>query len=91
MSGERGPGRADLVLHLSGFLIHECDHLPQVFDFCSWKKYFDMHPVHLDVFQYVCFLVGENSIWMSFNMFVVWLERIFVLGEFRHLALLYIF
>ena len=27
MSGERGPGTADPVLHL-GFLIHGCDHLP---------------------------------------------------------------
>ena len=51
MSGERGPCTADSVLYLGSFLIHECDHLSQIFDFSFEKKYFDMYPVNLDVLQ----------------------------------------
>ena len=48
MSGERGPSTTDSVLYLSTFLIHQCDHLSQIFD-CSFKrKYFEMyHPFKL--------------------------------------------
>ena len=60
MSREHGPGTADSALHLGGCLVHEYDHLPQVFDFSFEKKYFDMHPVDLEFFQSVRFLIGEN-------------------------------
>ena len=48
MSGERGPSTTDSVLYLSTFLIHQCDHLSQIFDFSFKRKYFEMyHPFKL--------------------------------------------
>ena len=61
MSRECGPG--------GGFLVRECDHLSQLLDFFFGRKYFDMHPVDLDFFQLVCFLVGQNVrfVWVNFE------------------------
>ena len=32
-----------------------------------WRNYFDMHPVDLEFFHFVCFLVGENFGCVSVN------------------------
>ena len=72
MSCERGPGTADPVLHLGGFLINESDHLPQILDFSSGR-----------VFRHAS---RRSSI--SFNMFEFWLVSIYVVSDFRALALL---
>ena len=77
MSGECGPSASDPVLHLGGFLIHECGDLFQVFGVSFAKNHFEMHPVDLDFFRFVYVLIGQNF-------------RI-CLGELRALALLYVF
>ena len=67
MSGECGPSASDPVLHLGGYLVHECDHLLQILDFSFEKKYLDMHPVDRDFSQFVRFLVCQNfrCVWVN--------------------------
>ena len=48
MSGEGGPCARDPVLHLGGFLVHECD-----LYFSFGREYLDMHLVDVDFSQLV--------------------------------------
>ena len=63
MFGERGPSASDPVLHLGGFLVLECDHLPQVLCFpfllgwiaspCAPVLFFEVRDHILELFQRV--------------------------------------
>ena len=83
-----------LCLHLGGFLVHNCDHLPQVLDLSFGRTYFDMHPVDLDVFQFVCLLYSQNLrfVWVKFEplRFCTFLEvrdHSFFLNCFKEVAI----
>ena len=60
MFGERGPSASDPVLHLSGFLVHECDHLLQKPYFSFGRENLDMHFVDLNFPQPDCYLVCQD-------------------------------
>ena len=66
---ERGQSTSDLVLHLGGFLVHECYHLSKVLHFPFRREYLDMHLTDFDVSKFVGFLACEDFglAWVHFK------------------------
>ena len=55
----RGPCASDPVLHLGGFQVQECDHLPRILYFSFGRKYLDMHLLGLDFPRLVSLLACQ--------------------------------
>ena len=64
VSGERPPSTTDSVLYFDVFLIHERNHMSQIFDISIRRRYLDVHLINLDFCLSVFF----------------WLVRIFILS-----------
>ena len=67
MFGERAPSASDPVLHVGGFLVHECGHLHQMLYFSFGSKSLDMHLVDFDSSQ-----LGFPLVWLDLGF--VWVK-----------------